>query len=223
MTKMRQAAALSPYKGNAGNVPVAQWLDATGKYIDGLKRAEDRLLSDFAATVQDVGFGSAVGILESAGALSLGLLTVTGAVAWFVVLLDHAAGRATGRDDGDAGAGQERHRGARAPSAATRSGTWRGRCWCSAMRRSRRTVWKPHPPMQQKAAEVERQRNEAAQGRRGGAGQACRRRARRRARAARQGRAHLPDHRGVRRRIQEGAGATSTRPSRSCRRPSARS
>ena len=58
---------------------------------------------------------------------------------------------------------------------------------------------------QQAASEVERQRNEAAQGRRGGAGQARRRCARRRARAARQGRAHLPDHRGVRRRIQEGA------------------
>ena len=85
MLKMRQAAALSPYRGNAGNVTVADWMDATTKYIDGLKIAEDRMLSDFAATVQQVasearwGFWSLLVVL-------LGLLAITCAVCWFVVL-----------------------------------------------------------------------------------------------------------------------------------------
>ena len=111
VNKMRQAAALSPYKGNAGNVTTEQWLDATGKYIDSLKRAEERLLSDFAATVQERRFGGAVGILESAGALPRaadrhlrrGLVCRA---------LHHASRRTIGRDDGDAGRGPSRHRGA---------------------------------------------------------------------------------------------------------------
>ena len=109
---MRQAAALSPYRGNAGNVTVADWMDATTKYIDGLKSAEDRLLSDFAATVQERrsearwGFWSLLAVL-------LGLLAITCAVCLVRRALDHASGRAAGRHDGDAGRGQERHRGAR--------------------------------------------------------------------------------------------------------------
>ena len=107
MLKMRQAAALSPYRGNAGNVTVADWMDVTTKYIDGLKTAEDRLLNDFAATVQAVasearwGFWSLLVIL-------LGLLAVTCAVCWFVVrsitrpvgqLVDTMATLAQGKND----------------------------------------------------------------------------------------------------------------------------
>ena len=56
--------------------------------------------------------GSAVGILESAGACARapGRHRRRGLVCR---ALDHAAGRATGRHDGDAGQGPERHRGAR--------------------------------------------------------------------------------------------------------------
>jgi methyl-accepting chemotaxis protein len=85
VNQMRQAAALSPYRGNAGNVTVTQWLDATSKYIDSLKRAEERLLNDFAATVQDVASEARSGFWNMV-ALFLGLLAVTGTVVWFVVL-----------------------------------------------------------------------------------------------------------------------------------------
>jgi methyl-accepting chemotaxis protein len=85
MTKMRQAAALSPYRGNAGNVTVADWMDATTKFIDGLKTAEDRLLSDFATTVQQVASEARSGFWNLLMVL-LGLLAVTCAVCWFVVL-----------------------------------------------------------------------------------------------------------------------------------------
>jgi methyl-accepting chemotaxis protein len=107
VTKMRQAAALSPYRGNAGNVTVADWMAASTKYIDGLKTAEDRLLNDFATTVQVVasearwGFWSLLMVL-------LGLLAVTCAVCWFVVrsitrpvgqLVDTMAALAQGQND----------------------------------------------------------------------------------------------------------------------------
>ena len=127
LAKMRQAAALSPYKGNAGNVQVADWLDVTGKYIDDLKRAEDRLQTDFAATVQDVGAEAQRGFWNML-ALVLGLLTVTCAVAWFVVRSITQAGRRNWSTR------WRRWRRARttsrcpAPSVATRSATWRGRC-----------------------------------------------------------------------------------------------
>ena len=83
--KMRQAAALSPYRGNAGNVTVAQWMDATTKYIDSLKVAEDRLLSDFAATVQSAVAAAKWRFWMALGML-LGVLGVTCAICWFVVL-----------------------------------------------------------------------------------------------------------------------------------------
>ncbi len=85
VNKMRQAAALSPYKGNAGNVTTQQWLEATSKYIDSLKRVEDRLLSDFAATVQGVASKARWGFWNLL-AVFLGLLAITGTVVWFVVL-----------------------------------------------------------------------------------------------------------------------------------------
>jgi methyl-accepting chemotaxis protein len=107
LAKMRQAAALSPYKGNAGNVQVADWLDVMGKYIGDLKRAEDRLQTDFAATVQEVGAEAQRGFWNIL-ALVLGLLSVTCAVAWFVMrsitkpvaqLVDTMANLANGQND----------------------------------------------------------------------------------------------------------------------------
>ena len=107
LAKMRQAAALSPYKGNAGNVQVADWLDVTNKYIEDLKRAEDRLQTDFAAVVQQVGAEAQRGFWNVL-ALVIGLLTVTCTVAWFVMrsitkpvaqLVDTMATLAKGQND----------------------------------------------------------------------------------------------------------------------------
>ena len=111
VNKMRQAAALSPYKGNAGNVTTQQWLEATSKYIDSLKRVEDRLLSDFAATVQGVASKARWGFWNLAGGLprSLGHHRHRGLVCR---ALDHATRRAVGPDDDDVGRRPPRHRGA---------------------------------------------------------------------------------------------------------------
>jgi methyl-accepting chemotaxis protein len=107
MNKMRQAAVLSPYRGNAGNVSVPQWLDTTSKFIESLKRAEDRLLSDFAAAVNNAGSEARSGFWNML-AVFLALLGVTGALVWFVVrsitrpigqLVDTMATLADGRHD----------------------------------------------------------------------------------------------------------------------------
>ena len=79
VAKMRQAATLSPYRGNAGNITVADWMDATTKYIDSLKAAEDHLLSGFSSTVRTVASDARSGFWNML-AIVLALLAVTGAV-----------------------------------------------------------------------------------------------------------------------------------------------
>ena len=201
---------------------VADWMDATTKYIDGLKTAEDRLLSDFAATVQERRLRRRGGGFWNVLVVLLGLLAVTCAICWFVVLsitrpvgqlVDTMATLAEGKNDIEV------------------PGTERG----DELGHMARAV------LVFRDAAIEKNRLEAAsadaaaggrgrapaqrggEGRGGGAGQARRRRARRRARAARQGRAHLPDHRRSSPTNTRRCRATSTRPSPSCRRPSARS
>ena len=113
MIKMRQAAALSPYKGNAGNVTIATMVRGHHQvYRQSQGAPKIASLSDFAATVQARHVGSAVGILESAAVFARP--SGRSPAPWSVRrALDHASGRAIGRHDGDAGPGQERHRGAR--------------------------------------------------------------------------------------------------------------
>jgi methyl-accepting chemotaxis protein len=160
MLKMRQAAALSPYRGNAGNVTVADWMDATTKFIDGLKIAEDRILNDFAATVQEVASEARWGFWNLLMVL-LGLLAITCAVCWFVVLsitrpvgqlVDTMATLAQGKNDIEV-PGTER--GDELGHMARAVLVFRD----AAIEKDRLEATSAD---QQKAAETERQRNEAA-------------------------------------------------------------
>ena len=137
-------------------------MDATTKYIDSLKRRRRSPLERFRCNgarrrsqKRSGGFWTSAGACCSGSSASPARLLVCRA-------LDHASGRAIGRHDGDAGEGQERYRGAGHRARRRDSDTWRGPCWCSATRRSRRPAWKPRPPSAAGGVEVERQRNEAA-------------------------------------------------------------
>ncbi|MBX9776532.1 MAG: nitrate- and nitrite sensing domain-containing protein [Xanthobacteraceae bacterium] len=85
MTQMRQLAANSPFNNNMSSVSGQQWFDAATKYIDSLKRAEDRLVSDFTATVQAIA-DEASWKFWSLLALFLGLLGITGVVTAAIAL-----------------------------------------------------------------------------------------------------------------------------------------
>jgi methyl-accepting chemotaxis protein len=160
IAKMRQAAALSPYKGNAGNVTVAQWADATEQYINSLKRGEDRLLSDFAETVESVASEARWGFWNLL-AIFLALLAVTATVVWFVVLsitkpvgqlVGTMATLAQGNNDIEvpgADRGDEIGHMARAVLVFRDAAIEKTRLEAASVD-------------QQKAAEIERQRNEAA-------------------------------------------------------------
>jgi methyl-accepting chemotaxis protein len=160
IAKMRQAAALSPYKGNAGNITVEQWQDATAKYIESLKRGEDRLQSDFADTVKSVAAEAQSGFWNVL-TIFLALLAVTGTVVWFVVLsitrpvgqlVETMATLAQGKNDIEvpgAERGDEIGHMARAVLVFRDAAVEKVRLEAASMD-------------QQKASEIERQRNEAA-------------------------------------------------------------
>jgi methyl-accepting chemotaxis protein len=160
VNRMRQAAALSPYKGNAGNVTVTQWIEATAQHIDNLRRAENRLLSDFSATVQAAASDAQWGFWNLT-TLFLALLAVTGAVVTFVVLsitrpigqlVDTMATLAQGKNDVEVPGtdrGDEIGHMARAVLVFRDAAVDKTRLEAAAAE-------------QQQAAELERQRNEAA-------------------------------------------------------------
>ena len=196
-----------------------------GRHDQIYRRSQDRRRSTAERFRRDGARGGvrgAVGILESAGSPARAIGRHLRGVL-VCRALDHAAGRATGRHHGDAGRKARTTSRCPAPSAATSSATWRVRCWCSATRRSRRIGWKRRPPISRR-----RPRPSASATRRRGPPR--RRRCKHVVDALGEGLEQLAKgaltyriNDGVRRRVQEGAETTSTRRSRSCRRPSARS
>lgn len=81
----RQIAFESPFDNKMASVTVQQYVDAATRYMDALNSIEDRLTSDFMATVRAVASEARWGFW-SIMVIFLGLLAVTCAVTWFVVL-----------------------------------------------------------------------------------------------------------------------------------------
>ena len=204
MVKMRQVAANAPFTNSMGGVTGQQWFDVASKYIDSLKTAEDRIASDFTATVRAAAAQARWGFWGLL-LLALGLLAVTGAVVWFVVrsitrpvgqLVGTMATLAQGKNDIEV-PGTER--GDELGHMARAVLVFRD----AAVEKIRLEAASADA---EKASEVERQRNEAARAAAAAQVKHVVNARRRRPRATREGRAHLPDHRRVRRRIQESAG-----------------
>ena len=81
----RQIAIASPFDNKMAGVTVQQYIDAATRYMDALNSTEHRLADDFMATVRAVAAEARWGFWTLL-AVALGLLAITGAVVWFVVL-----------------------------------------------------------------------------------------------------------------------------------------
>jgi methyl-accepting chemotaxis protein len=84
-TRMRQMASESPFDNKMSGVSAQQWFDTATKYIDALGNAGNQLTSDFTATVRSIASDASKGFW-SLLAIALGLLLVTAAVVFYVVL-----------------------------------------------------------------------------------------------------------------------------------------
>jgi methyl-accepting chemotaxis protein len=83
--RMRQLANDFPFENKMATVTGQQWFEAATRYVDALNGAEHRLVDDFMATVKAAASEARWGFWTLLMA-ALGLLVVTGAVSMFVVL-----------------------------------------------------------------------------------------------------------------------------------------
>ena len=160
MMRLRQLATELPFNNKMGGVSAQQWFDTATKYMDSLAGAGNRLTSDFTATVNAAAAEASWGFWGLL-AMSLGLLAVTGTVVGYVVLsitrpvgqlVDTMATLAQGKNDIEVPGterGDELGHMARAVLVFRDAAIEKDRLEAAAAD-------------QQKAAEAERQRNEAA-------------------------------------------------------------